>query len=110
MCAGGGGAHVIQTNKQHTSSIYCSICVHVKVCGCVCVSFHITATVVAQLQSQSQKNSGAATFFKAMSQHVFAHFVILLYILTMFKKDTNYPHHHNLLRLNPHAKFYLKNI
>lgn len=59
MCAGGGGgAYDHQTNKQHTSSIYCSICVslrawcvsacvcvHVKVCGCVCVSFHITATV-----------------------------------------------------------------
>lgn len=89
MCAGGGGAHVIQTNKQCTSSIYCSICVHVKVCSGVGVSFHITATVVAQLQSQNQ-NSGAATFFKAMSQPVFVHFVILSYILTVFKKDTSY--------------------
>lgn len=66
MCAGGGGAHVNQTNKHSTPlGIYSSICVsscvcvHVKVCGCASILLPLlTMHVISEFKSLDQKNSG----------------------------------------------------
>lgn len=109
MCAGGGGAHVNQTNKQFTSSMYCSICVPAGVWFVVCASVKVCCLCLCFLSYYCRFNIKHLAQFQDSKQDKFQldtyAYLFLLYIRTAIFSALN---HGKFLKFNPDVFITLK--